>query len=114
MVRPQARCRAHARATVSRAPPVRAAVETTRREGSPRGEHRAVKSVRGRWFGLVTRLAKPVRAAAAWRWGSPIARAAVAVLGLVVLAAIGRSALARGSSKSADPVPDPIPLSALP
>jgi competence protein ComEA len=59
-----------------------------------------VKSVRGRWFGLVTRLAKPVRAAAAWRWGSPIARAAVAVLGLVVLAAIGRSALAGAASKA--------------
>jgi competence protein ComEA len=59
-----------------------------------------VKSIRGRWFGLVTRLAKPVRAAAAWRWGSPIARAAVAALGLVVLAAIGRSALAGGASKA--------------
>jgi competence protein ComEA len=50
----------------------------------------------------------------AWRWGAPIARAAAAVLGLVALAAIGRSALARGSSKSPDPAPDPIPLVAVP
>jgi competence protein ComEA len=47
--------------------------------------------------GLASRLAKPVRAAVAWRWGAPIARAAVAALGLVVLAAIGRSALAGGA-----------------
>jgi competence protein ComEA len=53
-----------------------------------------VKSTGRRFQGLAARLAKPVRAAAAWRWGAPIARAAAAALGLVVLAAIGRSALA--------------------
>jgi competence protein ComEA len=73
-----------------------------------------VKSIRRWWTTCASWLAGIRRLAAAWRWGGPIARAAAAVLGLVVLAAIGRSALARGSSKSADPVPDPIPLSALP
>lgn len=62
---------------------------------------------------LAARLVRPVRAAAAWRWGAPIARAAVAALGLVVLAAIGRSALAGGATKSleatADPAPDSLP-----
>jgi competence protein ComEA len=50
--------------------------------------------------GLLARLTKTVRAAAAWRWGAPLARAAVAALGLVVLAAIGRSALAGNGSAS--------------
>jgi competence protein ComEA len=66
-----------------------------------------VKSVGGLFSGLAARLAKPVRAAAAWRWGPPFARAAVAVLGLVVLAAIGRSALAGGASKPLETVAEP-------
>jgi len=47
---------------------------------------------------FTTRIAECVRRAAAWRWGGPIARVVVAALGLLVLAAIGRSALAGGGS----------------
>ncbi len=48
-----------------------------------------------------------IRAAAAWRWGAPLARGAAGVAGLVVLAAIGRSALARGSPQPAPAATDP-------
>jgi len=66
-----------------------------------------VKSIRTRLGNGARWLANLGRDAAAWRWGAPIARAAAAVLGLVVLAAIGRSALARGTKvddRALDPV----------
>jgi competence protein ComEA len=66
-----------------------------------------MKSMRSRGGELAHRLAEIWRKAAAWRWGSPIVRAAAAVLGLVVLAAIGRSALARGTGKSQAVTVDP-------
>jgi competence protein ComEA len=45
----------------------------------------------------VGQLAEHARRAAAWSWGGLIVRGAVATLGLLVLAAIGRSALAGGA-----------------
>ena len=71
-----------------------------------------MKWFRARWVTSRERLAALWRAAAAWRWGAPLARVAAAALGLVVLAAIGRSALARSSAKSAGPAPDPSVLAA--
>ncbi len=68
-----------------------------------------MKSVGGLFSGLAARLAKHVRAAAASRWVSPVARAAVAALGLVVLAAIGRSALAGGATQAQDQAHDAEP-----
>lgn len=62
-------------------------------------DHGAARIARGaRRF--TTRLAEYARGAAAWRWGGPIVRVAVATAGLVVLAAIGRSALAGGAYRA--------------
>jgi competence protein ComEA len=71
-----------------------------------------VKWIRAGWSKSREGLAALWTKAAAWRWGAPVARAAAVALGLVVLAAIGRSALAR-STKSEGPPPDPS-LLALP
>ncbi len=68
-----------------------------------------MKFIQGLFSGLLARLATLGRAAAAWRWGSPLARAAAAALGLVVLAAIGRSALAGGSSTAHEVSVEPLP-----
>jgi competence protein ComEA len=73
-----------------------------------------VKSIRTRLSKWARWLAETRRKAAAWRWGSPIARAAAVALGLVVLAAIGRSALARGANKGAGPSPEPAPAEVVP
>src|SRR5580692_12801186 len=70
-----------------------------------------MKSIRARLGGLALWLAEMRRKAGAWRWGSPIVRAVAAVLGLLVLAAIGRSALARGANRSheIDPASSDVP-----
>jgi competence protein ComEA len=59
-----------------------------------------MKLLRSPYESLVLWLAEMKRRAGAWRWGSPIVRATAALLGLLVLAAIGRSALARGANRS--------------
>jgi competence protein ComEA len=62
-------------------------------------DHGAARIARGaRRF--TARLAEYARGAAAWRWGGPIVRVAIATAGLVVLAAIGRSALAGGVNRA--------------
>jgi competence protein ComEA len=61
-----------------------------------------MKAMRSRCGKLALRLVEVGQKAAAWRWGSPVVRAAAAVLGLVVLAAIGRSALARTANRPHD------------
>jgi competence protein ComEA len=58
--------------------------------------------------GLFGRLAKLWHGLAAWRWGAPLGRAAIAVLGLFVLAWIGRSALAWGA-RAKEPAAEPGP-----
>jgi competence protein ComEA len=72
-----------------------------------------MKSIRVRFAKIAAWLAELGHVAAAWRWGAPLARAAAAVLGLLVLAAIGHSALARGSSKPSDALPYPAPLPSM-
>jgi competence protein ComEA len=69
-----------------------------------------MRSIRARlaeWVAFLIRLA---RLAAAWRWGGLFARAVAAAAGLVVLAAIGRSAVARGSNKAVDSALEPTPF----
>jgi competence protein ComEA len=71
-----------------------------------------MREMRSRCGKVAVWLAEIGRKAAAWRWGSPVVRAAAAVLGLLVLAAIGRSALARGGNKSHEATPESIPADA--
>jgi competence protein ComEA len=56
---------------------------------------------------FVSQLTEHARNAAAWRWGGPLVRVALAALGLLVLAAIGRSALAGGASRDHASTIDP-------
>jgi competence protein ComEA len=70
----------------------------------------------------LSRLAHAWRMLVAWRWGAPLAKTALAASGLVLLAAIGRSAFAGGGAASPGaatppvlPTPStlPIPSSAI-